>query len=155
MGLVFLKTTQGNIPCNVLNFSCNCCCEICHENEISQIMHRMLRENIKQLSCNRATHFKYPKIYKIIGVTSNLLLNQCNLLYVLEIITIPGINNKHTAGYESYLIYFPLHPNYKIQKDFHYIYIIYMHYCYYSYYHFRWDKNTVLGAVYNRINACI
>ena len=133
MGLVFLKTTQSNISCNVLNFSCNCCWEIFHKNEISQIMHRTLRGNIKQLSYNWATHFKYPKDYKIIDVTSNLLLNQCNLLYASEIITVPGVNNK----YKSYLIYYTLHPNYKIWKDFHYIYIIYMYYYYYYYYHFR------------------
>ena len=38
MGLVFLKTTQSNTPCNVLNFSCNCCCETFYKNEITQIM---------------------------------------------------------------------------------------------------------------------
>ena len=151
MGLVFLKSTQSNIPCIVLNFSCNCCWEVFDKNEISQIMHRTLRGNIKYLSCNWAIHFKYPKIYKIIDMTSNLLLNQCNLLYALEILTEPGVNNK----YKSYQIYYPWHPNYKIWKDFHYIYIIYMYYYYYYYYHFRWNKNTLLGAVYNWINACI
>ena len=155
MGPVFLKTTHSNTPCYVLNFSCNCCCEIFHKNEISQIIHKMLRGNVKQLSCNRATHFKYSKIYKIIGATSNLLLDQCNLLYALEILTIPDINNKYIAGYKSYLIYYPLHPNYKICKRFHYIYIIYLYYYYYYCYHLRWNKNTVLGTVYNRINACI
>ena len=36
--------------------------------------------------------------------------------------TIPGINNKCIAGSLSYLIYYPLHPNYKNWKGFHYIY---------------------------------
>lgn len=49
------------------------------------------------------------------GVTTNLLLHQFNLLYALEIITISGINNKYT-GCKSYLICYTLHSDYKILK---------------------------------------
>ena len=76
-------------------------------------------------------------------------------VYALEIITVPGVNNKYIARYKSYLIYYRLHPNYKIWKDFHYMYIICMYYYYYYYYHFRWNKNTLSGAAYNRIKVCI
>ena len=36
------------------------------------------------------------------GVTSNLLLHQCNLLYALEIITKLGINKRYIAGCKSF-----------------------------------------------------
>ena len=60
---------------------------------------------------------KCPKIFETTGMTSDLLFHQCNLLYALEIIMIPVINNKYMAGCKSYLIY--LHPDYKNWKDFH------------------------------------
>ena len=64
MGLVFLKVTQSNTPYNVLNFSCNCCCETFYKNEISQIMTKRYMEILNSSHAIGPYTLNTPKFIK-------------------------------------------------------------------------------------------